>query len=45
MTGQDRVDLFDRWSETYDRGVLDECGVHEGYDRVLETGRVELVQG
>jgi cyclopropane fatty-acyl-phospholipid synthase-like methyltransferase len=37
MTEQDRVALFDRWSETYDRGVLDESGVHEGYDEVLET--------
>jgi cyclopropane fatty-acyl-phospholipid synthase-like methyltransferase len=37
MTEQDRIDLFDRWSKTYDRGVLDESGVHEGYDRVLET--------
>jgi cyclopropane fatty-acyl-phospholipid synthase-like methyltransferase len=34
---QDRIDLFDRWSETYDRGVLDESGSHEGYERVLET--------
>ena len=34
---QDRIDLFDRWSETYDRSVLDESGVHEGYDEVLET--------
>jgi cyclopropane fatty-acyl-phospholipid synthase-like methyltransferase len=34
---QDRIDLFDRWSETYDRSVLDECGVHESYDEVLET--------
>jgi ubiquinone/menaquinone biosynthesis C-methylase UbiE len=41
MTDQDHVDhrvaLFDRWSETYDRGVLDESGVHEGYSAVLET--------
>ena len=37
MTEQDRIGLFDRWSETYDRGVLDESGVHEGYDEVLET--------
>jgi cyclopropane fatty-acyl-phospholipid synthase-like methyltransferase len=34
---KDRVDLFDRWSETYDRSVLDECGVHAGYDDVLEA--------
>ena len=33
----ERVDLFDRWSETYDRSVLDESGVHDGYDRVLEA--------
>ena len=37
MRKADRIDLFDRWSETYDRGVLDESGVHEGYDDVLET--------
>ena len=37
MTGQSRIALFDRWSETYDRSVLDERGVHEGYDDVLET--------
>jgi cyclopropane fatty-acyl-phospholipid synthase-like methyltransferase len=37
MTEQDRVDLFERWSETYDRSVLDESGLHEGYDEVLET--------
>jgi SAM-dependent methyltransferase len=41
MRNQDRIDhrvaLFDRWSKTYDRGVLDESGVHEGYDAVLET--------
>jgi len=37
MTAQDRIDLFDRWSETYDRSVLDESGLHEGYDEVLET--------
>jgi cyclopropane fatty-acyl-phospholipid synthase-like methyltransferase len=37
MTDQDRIALFDRWSETYDRDVLDERGLHEGYDDVLET--------
>ena len=37
MTEHDRTALFDRWSETYDRSVLDESGVHEGYDAVLET--------
>jgi cyclopropane fatty-acyl-phospholipid synthase-like methyltransferase len=37
MTEQDRVALFERWSETYDRSVLDESGLHEGYDEVLET--------
>ena len=37
MTQHERIDLFDRWSETYDRSVLDESGVHDGYDRVLET--------
>jgi cyclopropane fatty-acyl-phospholipid synthase-like methyltransferase len=37
MTEQDRISLFDRWSETYDRSVLDESGLHEGYDEVLET--------
>jgi putative AdoMet-dependent methyltransferase len=37
MTEPDRIALFDRWSETYDRGVLDESGLHEGYDEVLET--------
>jgi cyclopropane fatty-acyl-phospholipid synthase-like methyltransferase len=37
MIESDRIALFDRWSETYDRGVLDESGVHEGYGDVLET--------
>jgi predicted TPR repeat methyltransferase len=37
VTRCERIDLFDRWSETYDRSVLDESGVHDGYDRVLET--------
>ena len=37
VTREHRVDLFDRWSETYDRSVLDESGVHDGYDDVLET--------
>jgi len=37
MTEQDRVAIFERWSETYDRSVLDESGIHKGYDEVLET--------
>jgi cyclopropane fatty-acyl-phospholipid synthase-like methyltransferase len=37
MTQHDRIDLFERWSETYDRSVLDESGVHDGYGHVLET--------
>jgi putative AdoMet-dependent methyltransferase len=34
---QARIAIFDRWSETYDRDVLDESDLHEGYDDVLET--------
>jgi SAM-dependent methyltransferase len=34
---RDRVEIFERWSETYDRSVLDASGVHEGYDEVLAT--------
>jgi putative AdoMet-dependent methyltransferase len=37
MTQHERIDLFERWSETYDRSVLDESGVHDGYGRVLGT--------
>jgi len=37
MTQHERIDLFERWSETYDRSVLDESGVHDGYGRVLES--------
>jgi predicted TPR repeat methyltransferase len=37
MSQHNRTELFDRWAETYDRSVLDESGIHEGYDRVLET--------
>jgi putative AdoMet-dependent methyltransferase len=37
MTQDARIALFDRWSKTYDRSVLDESGVHDGYDHVLAT--------
>ena len=43
MTLHERFVLFDRWSETYDRSVLDESGVHDGYERVLEQDNLYAI--
>jgi putative AdoMet-dependent methyltransferase len=36
VSDQDRVQLFDRWAERYDRSVQSATGLHEGYEEVLD---------
>jgi putative AdoMet-dependent methyltransferase len=37
MNQTPRIQLFDRWAETYDYGVRNASGVFDGYDHVLGT--------